>query len=539
MIPKSLVKVIAVLAVAVVILGGCAVPQASVVPQPEVAEEMHEFSGEEYEHGIEEIISVGAEIRDELVIVVPSMPVSLDPISSHDNGSVLVRNQIFDSLISLNPVTQELEPGLAVSWEMEDAWTVHMELRRGVYFHNGNRFTASDVQFTFNRLLEAPLTRAIVEMIEYIEIHDDYNITIHLNEPFVPILNIFAANSSRIVNERAVLEMGDRFHERPIGTGPFKFEEILLGDRVILTRNDNFWGETSALREMTFRVIPEQANRFIEVETGNADIAIMVAPSDIPRAEATDGITLHRTPSFSYTYIGFNMQSYPLADIRVRHAINHALNTEAIAMTAFSGTGSPATGPLSSLSLFSVDVEPFEFDVERALELMAQAGYSEGFRLSVATNAGNQVRADIAEMVQNQLRAINIDVTIDIYEHAIFLERTAAGYHDMFVFGTTPANPDPNTLLYSMFHSSMFGAPGNRMFYYNPEVDRLLHMGRAELDKAVRAQMYADVQHLIRDDAPQVFLHQGEEIHISRSNVRNFSATANGVHRFWQIYFEE
>jgi len=535
---QHLIKVLSFMLAAIAALSGCvpAIQNTPTTPQATPTVEVCEQSAENTEIAS----GVGASgTPDELIIVVPSMPVSLDPIGSNDNGSVLVRNQIFDSLISLNPATQELEPGLAVSWEMEDAQTVRLELRRGVYFHNGDYFTASDVQFSFDRLRDAPLTRAIVGMIEYVEIHGDYDITIHLNEPFAPILNVLAANASRIVSERAVLELGDRFHENPIGTGPFKFEDIMLGNRVVLTRNDNFWGEQPTLSKMTFRVIPEQANRFIEVETGNADIAIGIAPSDIIRAEVTEGITLHRGQSFSYTYIGFNMQNYPLADVRVRHAINHALDTETIALAAFSGTGSPAAGPLSRLSLFAVDVEPFEFNVERALELMAEAGYADGFELSISTNAGNQVRADIAEMVQNQLRAINIDLTIDIYEHAVFLEHTAAGEHDLFVFGTTPANPDPNTLLYSMFHSSMSGAPGNRMFYRNPEVDRLLDDGRAELDQAVRAQMYADIQHMIRNDAPQVFLHQGEEMHISRSNVRNFSATANGVHRFWQIYFED
>jgi len=536
MILKRLTKTLLALLATLVVLSGCAVQQAA-APPLEAAPVAMVYEEEDI---IETVVSVGASgTPDELIIVVPSMPVSLDPIGSNDNGSVLVRNQIFDSLIMVNPATQELEPGLAVSWEMEDAQTVRMELRRGVYFHNGDYFTASDVQFSLNRLSEAPLTRAIVGMIDSVEIHGDYDITIHLNEPFVPILNVLGANASRIVSERAVLEMGGRFNENPIGTGPFKFEDIVLGDRVILTRNDNFWGEEPALSSMTFRVIAEQANRFIEVETGNADIAIGIAPSDIARAETTDGITLHRAPSFSYTYIGFNMQDGPLADVRVRHAINYALDTEAIAFAAFSGTGSHATGPLSQLSLFAVDVEPFEFDVERALELMAEAGYADGFELNLFTNAGNQVRSDIAEMVQNQLRVINIDVTVDIYENAIFLERTAVGEHDLFVFGTTPANPDPNTLLYSMFHSSMSGAPGNRMFYHNPEVDRLLHYGRAELDKAIRAQMYADAQHIIRDDAPQVFLHQGEEMHIARSNVRNFFATANGVHWFWQVYFED
>ncbi|MCL2616837.1 MAG: ABC transporter substrate-binding protein [Defluviitaleaceae bacterium] len=541
---KDYVKMLSVLFVSVLLLGACVsgAGQAVNVGNEDATVALDVNSGNSsYEPDeTQSAVSVGVSgTPDELVIVVPSMPVSLDPIGSNDNGSVLVRNNIFDSLIHLNPATQQMEPGLAIYWDMPDAWTVNAELRRGVYFHNGDYFTASDVRFTFERLAEAPLTRAIVAMIEFVEVHDDYNVTFHLNEPFVPILNILAANSSRIVSESAALELGDAFHESPVGTGPFKLDYVVLGDRVVLTQNDNFWGGAPQLSRITYRVVAEQANRFIEVETGSADIAMQIAPTDIARAEATEGLALHRGQSFSYTYIGFNVMNGPLADARVRHAINHALDTQAIVEAAFAGTGSLANGPLSPLSAFTTELEPFEFDVELARDLMVQAGYADGFSVSLLTNAGNQARADVAEIVQNQLRAINIEVVISIYEHALFLERTAAGDHDMFVFGTTAANPDPNTLLYSMFHTDMAGGPGNRMFYSNPEVDRLLDEGRAQLDPDIRKIMYADAQRTIRDDAPQVFLHQGEELHLSRANVRNFSATANGVQWFWQVTFED
>jgi len=445
---------------------------------------------------------------------------------------------IFDPLIRLEPSTMTLIPWIATDWDMPDGYTLNMQLRDDVFFTNGDQLTASDVKFTFERLVEAPVTRALFEMIEYVEIHDDHNITMHLNEPFVPILFQLSMNQAGIVSERAVLEYGDDFATNPVGSGMFKYDHTVLGDRVVLARNDNFWGDAPAIREMTFRVIPEMANRFIEVETGGADIALAISHTDINRAEVTDSVVLHRAMNFSNNFIILNTQKPPFDDVRVRHAINHALDVEAIAAIAFGGTGSVSTGPLTPLHLHYIEVEPFEFNVELARELLAEAGFPDGFSTTIWSNSGNQQRADVAEMVQNQLRAIDIDVTVEIIEWATYLELTGAGDHYMCILGWVGGNTDPNTGLFMTYHSSNFGGPGNRSFYHNPEVDRLLMEGRGVVDYAERAAIYAEIQHLIRDDAPMVFLHVGEELALSSPDVRGFAPAPTQLPWFWQVYFE-
>jgi len=476
--------------------------------------------------------------RDELMIVVATLPNSLDPHATIDNPASLVRNNMYDPLMRLDPITNELSPALAVDWSMPDGQTVNMELRQGVTFHNGMPFTAADVVFSIERALASPTHRAYIEMVDYIEIIDDYNISIHLHYPYAPILNRLSFSILAIVPEQLVREIGDdAFADRPVGTGPFKFEEYILGDRVVLERNDDWWGEAPAIRQMTFRQIAEQTNRFIEVETGNADIAIAILPSDISRAETTDNVNLLRRSNRSFDYVAMNLRDEgPLQDLRVREAITHALQMEAIVTAAFSGSGSVADSPMTPMSNYHVSTAPYVFDIERARELMAEAGYADGFNVNFWTNSGNQPRADVAEMIQNQLRAINISVNIEVLEWATFIERTTDGDHDMMMIGWSGGDPDPDSQLFNVFHSSNFGGAGNRAFYHNPDVDRWLDEGRSEVNSDVRRQLYENIQHQIRADIPVLFVRHGEELDLSTPAVRGY---VPGSSVFWEVYFVE
>ena len=480
----------------------------------------------------------GSGVQDTLTILTGAFPVTMDPVMMNDQPSAQIRLMIFETLVALNQRTLEFDPVLAVNWEFEDAQTLHVELRQGVYFSNGDPFTAEDVQFTFQRMAESPHTTSMVQEIDHVEIVDDFNVIFHLTEPFVPILATLGLGQAGIVNANVARELGfDDFHTNPVGTGRYVFHSQVLGDSTTVVRNENYWGELPHIREMTFRVVPEQTTRFIEVETGNADIALAILPSDVQRAEDTPSVELHRQLNFSYNYIGFNTQSGPLADVRVRHAIAHAINIPPIIDAAWFGTGMQATGPLTTLHTHTVATEPFEFDLDRSRELLAEAGYADGLSLRFWTNAGNQARADVAEMVQAQLRQVDIDVELEIIEWGTYLEATAAGEHDMFILGWI-SQPDPHMGLNMLFHSDNVGSPGNRSFTMDPTIDRLIEEGKSELDFNRRGEIYAELQHYIRDLAPHIFLHFGEELAITRPEVRNFFMAPSGSPWFWEVYFE-
>ena len=482
-----------------------------------------------------------AAIQNELRVVVNSIPVDMDPPSTNDTPSIRARRMVFDSLIHQDERTLELIPGLAVAWDMPDPQTVVMELRQGVTFHNGDPFNGEAVRFSLLRAAETPAVISMAGMIEDVEVVDDYNIVIHLDMPFVPVLNALSQSQMGIVSPRAVQEaeeLGIGFGDAPVGTGPFMFDEFVTGSHISLVRNDDWWGELPAFERLTMRGIPEQANRLIEIETGNADIAIDIAPIDVPIAMESPNVVLHRGPSTIITYLGFNLEQGPLTDIRVRHAIAHALNMEAIIGNAFAGTGHVAHSLLPSIAFGYESQEPFEFDLDRSRELLAEAGYPDGLELRIWYNAGNQQRADMAEMIQNQLTAVGINVIVETIEWAAYLDRTANAEHDMFILGWAAGNLDPDVSLMPLLHSTNLGAPGNRSFFVNERVDYLLEAGRQELDEEVRHAIYAELMGIVRDEAPIMFAVNHEELHFSRPGVNGFYPTPNTVFRFDQVYFD-
>jgi peptide/nickel transport system substrate-binding protein len=288
---------------------------------------------------------------------------------------------------------------------------------------------------------------------------------------------------------------------------------------------------------MVFRSVPEAANRLIEVETGNSDISMAIAPSDVSRTVETPGVVLHRNRNFSYNYIGFNMKDGPTSDERVRHAIAYALDMDQIVQGAFHGTGAPAQGPLTTQHLHFVPTDPFPVDLDRARELLAEAGYPDGFTTRFWVNDGNQARLDVATIVQNQLRQVGIEVQVEVLEWSVYLARTSDFEHDMYILGWISSVPDPDQGLWNLFHSSNIGSPGNRSYINDPVLDDLLERGQRELDPATRAQIYADAQNLIREIAPHVFMWEGEELHATTERVQNFFASPTGSPWFWDVHF--
>jgi len=476
--------------------------------------------------------------NDHLIVVVAGLPVSLDPHESNDMQTAYLAHQMYDTLVRLNPEDLSIEPRLAASWELsEDSQSLDMQLRDDVYFHNGDRLTADDVRFSLLRAQNSPHVGFIVGMIDDIIVHDDLNFTITLTDPFVPFLSHLAHFGVSILNEQVVTELGDEYVNYPVGTGPFQFESIALGDRVELTRFDDYWGQMPVFSRLTWRAMPEATNRLIEVETGNAHIALVINPSDIARAETSDSLVLHRRQNLQAIYLGFQTQKEPFDDIRVRHAINYALDIEIISQVVYEGSGTPSTGPITGVVWGAYPMELFPHDVERARELMAEAGLEDGFSTTLWFNTEDQQYAQMATLIQNQLREIDIDVTIESYEWSVYLERTTAGEHEMFILSWITVTGDADYGLFDTAHSSGFGS-GNRTFWGSPEIDAILEEARANPDPARRLELYTEAQQLIHEGSARVYIHHGEELHVSTPNLNGLIISPSGLHDLWRVYFD-
>lgn len=459
-------------------------------------------------------------------------PVTLDPHGQNDQPSARVRVQIFETLVNHSP-SLDIVPGLAKSWEQIDEVTWEFKLQEGVTFHNGDAFTAADVKYSFDRIKTLPSPAAfLIDAISDVVIVDDYTVRIILEYPFAPILAHFAHPSNAIVNQRSVEEAGNAFGSQvAIGTGPFIFEDWVAGSHVELSRNDNYWGELAKVERVIIRGIPDNTVRAIELETGGADLVYVLDPMDEMRLEGTPGLKLDKYQTLSTTYIGFNVQKEPLDNKLVRQAINYALDVEAIVDYIYTGLAVQINGPIPpTVWGYNAELPGYEYDPEKAKALLAEAGFPNGFKTSIWTN-DNPLRMQIAEMFQANLADVGIDVDVQVIPWATFLADTATGKHDMFILGWGTVTADADYGLFSLFHSTQFGDPGNRSFYSNPRVDELLELGRQEGNPDKRMAIYAEAQELIADEAPWIFLIGTSEVNGMKDTVEGFVPHPAGHHK--------
>ncbi len=475
-----------------------------------------------------------------LTVATTADAVSLTTHATNDQPSARVMKQIYDTLI-VQTEELELEPGLAESWTQIDELTWEFNIRPGVVFHNGDPLTAADVAFTLNSLRNPEIAAPgafILGFVEDVVVVDDLTVRVLTSAPFAPILAHLSHTATSVLNERVVTEAGEDYGtEVVVGTGPFRFVSWEIASQIVLERNPDWWGGEVLPERVVFRPIVEPSVRAIEVEAGAVDIAygLELSPRDAMRARANPDLTMAETPTLSTTYVGFNAQKAPFDDVRVRQAINHAVDVEPMIDAILEGFGTAARGPISDMVFgANLDLEPYEYDPELARELLAEAGYPDGFSAMVWTNE-NPIRIQIAEIMQAQLAEVGINVDVQVLEWSTYLADTAAGAHDMFILGWVSVTGDADYGLYALFHSTQFGTAGNRTFWSHPRVDELLDLGRTEADPQVREAYYFEAQEIIAEEAPWVFLYLLLEVNALQNNVTGFVPHPAGHHRLYNV----
>ncbi|QKY70572.1 glutathione ABC transporter substrate-binding protein [Lentibacillus sp. CBA3610] len=487
----------------------------------------------------------------DLSIAIPSDVVSLSAHGNNDVPSSNVRENIYETLTDLDE-NQEVVPGLAEDWEQVDETTWDFYLREGVMFHDGAELTAEVVKTNFDRIMDEDIGSPyafLLEAVESVEVQDDYTVRINLEYPYAPLLRNLAHSGTGIMSPNIIEEdyaqmeeggdVDTYINQNPVGTGPFVFEEWTPGDSVVLTRNDDYWGEPANLDSATFKVVSEQSTRIAELETGESDVADAIGPDNISRVEGMPNASLLQEPSVGLSYIGFNVQKEPFDDERVRQAISMAINKEEIIEGVYNGVGIPAEGPLAP-PVFGYDesVSGIEHDPEQAQELLAEAGYEDGFETTIWTNDQEQ-RVDTAVAVQSQLEDIGITVEIEELEWGAYLERTSNGEHDMFILGWSTVTSDADYGMYPLFHSSQHGTPGNRSFLSNDELDEVLDEARRSTDPEERQELYSEAQELLVELAPMLYIHHQEYLLGVDESVQDFGIDAQGIYQIKDAYIEE
>ncbi len=487
---------------------------------------------------------------NDLIIATLSDITSLDPHTTSDVPSGNVQINIFESLTQFDE-DFELQPNLAESWEEVESDVWEFELREDVTFTDGEEFNAEAVQTNIERLLDPDIASPRIgqfEVIEEVEVVDDYTVRFHLENPFAALPAHLSTYPSNMVSPALIEEdyanmeedgqPGDIINEEPVGSGMFTFDSWEPGDRVVLNANEDYWGEPVNVDSVTFNVVPEDLTRIGEMESGAAHIIDPVTPSDMSRVEETEGTNVFQTEAASITYMGFNAENEPFGDERVRRAIDLALSKENMLEGVLEGTGSPALGPINETQFgYSDNVEGSEQDLEEAQALLDEAGYGDGFETTLWTNDSRE-RMDIAELAQADLAQIGVDVSIEVLEWGAYLDATAEGQHDMFILGLSLPTMDADYPLHELFHSESVGE-GNRFFFEDEEYDQLIHEARIEEDEEARVELYEEAVNYLNEMAPASFLYHPDHIMGYRDEISGFWADGSGLYQLQDVEIEQ
>lgn len=459
--------------------------------------------------------SEASTVGGDLVVDVGSAPVSLDPHAANDGNSLYVMNAMYDTLVAWD-TDLELQPALAESLEQVSDTVWEAKLREDVTFHDDTAFNAEVVKANLDRVLDPDLGSPLAflfDMIVEVEVTDEFTVEITTAYPFSALPLHLAHPGGHMISLDSIEADYEAFEnggeafasvdEDPIGTGYFKLEERQRGEYALLTKNEDYWGEHANVDSVKFKVVPEDGTRLAELVTDEAQIIYPVNASDIEQINNNDGTNVMESESSSLTYIGMNTENAPFDDVRVRQAISMAIKNEDIIEGVTDGIALPAIGPLAPTVFgYNDELEPMEFDVERAKSLLAEAGYEDGFSAEVLTY--DRTTTDIAAVAQVHLSEIGIELNIKTLDKGAYLELTGNGDSDLYVGSWGTVTLDADYGLYPMFHSENAGNPGNRSFFANDEVDDLLEKARQTTDDDERLSLYEEAQQIIIDEAPIV-----------------------------------
>ena len=417
---------------------------------------------------------------------------SFDPHIGKETPAVAVTNHIFDTLVDTNPATGEVVPQIAEKWEVVSPTSYRFFIRKGLTFHNGEALDADDVKFSLDRAIASASVSYIVDFIKEVKIEDQYTVLVTTKAPYGPTLRNLAVPFAAIVPKDYVSANPDILKTKPVGTGPYKFVSWTQNDNAKLEAFDQYYKGAPQTKNLIVKVIPEASQRTIALETGELDIVYDILVSDLKRVRENKNLTLLEAPSLTCFYISFNTRKAPFDNQLVRQAISMAIDRQLLVDTVNSGTGSAADEIIAPAVYGYYSTGVWEYNPTKAKAMLAQAGYPNGFNATLWVN-NNQSRVEMCQAIQEMLREIGITVKVEVMEFGTFISRTTAGEHDMGYFGWVTSTKDADYSYYSLEHSSQQGAPGNRSFIADPEVDRLVMLGRTSADTKVRDAAYKDL----------------------------------------------
>jgi peptide/nickel transport system substrate-binding protein len=476
-----------------------------------------------------------------LVIGIAADPTGLDPEAVLNNTSGFVMATIYDGLTRYKPGTTEVGPGLAEKWDISaDGLTYTFHLRKGATFQDGTPFNAKAYVQGLDRLLNKQSpdsiynTGPVESMIDFTyedvasyRAVDDDTVEFKLKQPSAALLASLAMVWNGVVSPTAVTKYGKEFRNHPVGSGPFVFKEWRQRDQVSLDANPNYWGGKPKVDHLVFKEYPDPQAALLALKRGDIQILGDVSTQLVPAMRSDPNIEIVTQPGLAVSGVGLPCDVPPFNDKRVRQALNHAVDFDAIDKSLFQGLAVPMSSPLPESQWgFDKSIQGYKYDPDLAKKMLADAGVKLPLKVEFLTynspRGYNPAGPDLATAIQGYLGKIGIEADVRKVDMGANLATIRSGkYQGIFMVGWTGDNGDPDNFVGELFNSSRIPVT-NTPRYKNPEVDKLLDEAARESDPQKRLALYSDIQKKILDDAPWIFVNSVLQVRAIRKEVKGF-----------------
>lgn len=454
---------------------------------------------------------------------------SLAPGEATGLPDATVIRTMFEGLVGFTD--GELVNELATSWSANDDATAYtFELREGVTFHDGTPFNAQAVKDYYDWVMDessiAARARGQLSAMAGVEVVDEYTVRIDLEAPNGAFIFLLATSNARIASPASVAEFGSELTRHPVGTGPFRFVSWNEGQNVIVERFEGYWGEPAKVGRLEFVVVTNAATRVAMLQSGEIHYVDGLPPQLVQTIEAATNLEVLSAPTNFLRILQLNTSKEPFTDPRVRQALNYAIDKQVIADVAYNGFATVMTAPIPASAFGHVEQPAYSYDPERAQELLAEAGYPDGFEFTVLTFTGDEYRM-AGQVLQQMFSQVGVQMELDQQERGALVDQIFLPLEEnpteAALVGASASTGDADLALTTSFTRQSFPPASNNWSFYSDErVEELVLAGRSSGDPATRQAAYEEALEIVWEDAPWVFL-------VSPDSIAGRSTSVTGV----------
>jgi peptide/nickel transport system substrate-binding protein len=477
----------------------------------------------------------------DIVIARTQESLGMDNINVFDNESIWIFQQMYETLYTVSADGKSVKPWLATSYDLSsDQLTYTFHLRQGVKFHNGQPMTSADVKFSLDVARDPKTGWGYIDAaIKSVEAPDPETVVITTKYKWAPLVADIALFSNAILPKDYAGMTQKQFYQQPIGTGPFKWDHWTHGQEIKLVKNPDYWQKGKPyLDSVTWTTVPADATRELQLKGGQAQIDEFPAYSSIKELQSTPGVTMNLFPSTRTDYLCMNEKVKPFDDVHVRRAISYAVDRQAIIDSVLFGNGKPANSFMPpQVPYYDPNSPGIQYDMAKAKEEMAQSSVPNGFSFQLTVGAGVDQDEQIAQIVQDSLKQLNIDVQLRKVDPSVQFAQQQKYDYEMTSSYWTMDIADPDELVAFAVDNKSAGSFFTD--YNNPQVIEWTHQAQSTFDKAERQTLYSNIQKQAAEDAFMVFEFYSPYRYATSDKVQGFQVYPTGNYHMEDVWLKQ